>query len=465
MKYFYFISIVSSLFFLSSADSVIAQDSSQQYLLKVLDYEKLTTERIFKVADIGDKARQINFSLVDLGGDGQQEIVLTNGTGGQPWLKIFDGYGNLINEYLVYNENFFGGVSLTTADFDNDKKSELVVGAGEGGGPHVRILDGFGKMKINPGFFSGDKKDLSGIRVTAGDVDNDNKPEIIVWQRSAPSKIRIFNLLGQLNQELSLDGLTVIKQIQIFDFDSDKKNEIFISGFKLGRPVIQAYQYSGRNIWELSFDQFKSKEINFSFYNNGQDKEIIVSGGLLSEPLLLFVNLSSKKVVRELKPFEKDYQGGLQTIVGDIDGDRKLELVVAQERIKTAEKKIEKYIAVDISEQKLRYYQNGYLINEQIVSSGKKSMPTPIGEFKILNKIEVAYSRAYNLYMPHWLGFTWGGAGIHGLPYWKNGKKIVYEGANHLGQRVSHGCVRLSLEAAEELYDWVVVGTPVFVSN
>ncbi len=123
----------------------------------------------------------------------------------------------------------------------------------------------------------------------------------------------------------------------------------------------------------------------------------------------------------------------------------------------------EKTIIVDLSDQKLSFYQDGLRLATHPISTGRWGFPTPLGEFKVLNKIPRAYSRTYNLYMPFWMAFAGGGAyGIHELPEWPNGVK---EGENHLGTPVSHGCIRLGVGPAEELYNWAEVGTRVIVQK
>ncbi len=122
-----------------------------------------------------------------------------------------------------------------------------------------------------------------------------------------------------------------------------------------------------------------------------------------------------------------------------------------------------KKIKISIAEQKLRCFDDGDLVYEFIISTGKWSMPTPKGIFKIENKFKTAYSKPYKLWMNYWMAFTPdGNYGIHELPYWKlkNGK-IIYEGRDHLGKRVSHGCVRLGIGAAEKVFNWAEIGTVV----
>jgi len=91
---------------------------------------------------------------------------------------------------------------------------------------------------------------------------------------------------------------------------------------------------------------------------------------------------------------------------------------------------------------------------------GKNSILTPTGNFKIMIKKLHGYSYAFDVPTPYWMAFSPDShsLGIHCLP-------VSYEGGylRHLGHRASHGCVRLSPEAAEYLFDHVVLGTKVFI--
>ncbi len=88
-------------------------------------------------------------------------------------------------------------------------------------------------------------------------------------------------------------------------------------------------------------------------------------------------------------------------------------------------------------------------------------MDTPKGKHQIYNKHPRAWSNKYGLYMPYWMAITTDGRfGIHELPEWPGGYK---EGQNHLGIKVSHGCVRLGVGPAKVVYNWADIGTPVIV--
>jgi LysM repeat protein len=120
-----------------------------------------------------------------------------------------------------------------------------------------------------------------------------------------------------------------------------------------------------------------------------------------------------------------------------------------------------KRIVVDLSAQRMYVYQNGQLLWNWVVSTGRPGQDTAVGKYKVQNKILNAYAYTWNLQMPYWLGTYWAGSlqnGIHALPIQANGQRLW---AGYLGQRVSFGCIILSTQNAQTLYNWATVGTPV----
>jgi lipoprotein-anchoring transpeptidase ErfK/SrfK len=120
-----------------------------------------------------------------------------------------------------------------------------------------------------------------------------------------------------------------------------------------------------------------------------------------------------------------------------------------------------KYIDINLAIQILSIFENGKIIDAFLVSSGKRGMETPSGQYAIRNKTPRAWSKIYGLFMPFWMAMVSDGKfGIHELPEWPSGYK---EGAAHLGIPVSHGCVRLGVGPAKIVYDWAEIGTPIVV--
>lgn len=116
----------------------------------------------------------------------------------------------------------------------------------------------------------------------------------------------------------------------------------------------------------------------------------------------------------------------------------------------------EKWIEVDLSEQKLKAWEGGSLFMETLVSTGLPHTPTPTGEFRIWIKLRATKMSGgrgrYYYYLPNvpYVMFFendkvkgWKGYGLHGT-YWHS----------DFGNRRSHGCVNLPTEKAKELYYW-----------
>ena len=85
----------------------------------------------------------VNVALGDLDGDGTSEIIVAAGPGGGPHVRVFDLSGHPIDKwsFFAYGASFSGGVHVAVADVNGDGDDEIVTAPGAGGGPHVRVWD------------------------------------------------------------------------------------------------------------------------------------------------------------------------------------------------------------------------------------------------------------------------------------------------------------------------------------
>jgi len=82
----------------------------------------------------------VRVASCDVNGDGFPDIVVGAGPGGGPHVRVFDGVTGAqltdpIGSFFAYNPGFIGGV------FVGCLPNRVIVGAGAGGGPHVQVLD------------------------------------------------------------------------------------------------------------------------------------------------------------------------------------------------------------------------------------------------------------------------------------------------------------------------------------
>lgn len=191
----------------------------------------------------------VNVAVADLNGDGQAEIITGAGVGGGPHVRIFNTNGEVLGQFFAFNENFSGGVNVSAGDVTGDGESEIVVGAGVGGGPQVRIFKRDGRV-INQ-FFAFDENFRGGVKVLVGDIEGGssrNKKEIITSPGAGGGPhVRIFNNHGVvLSQFFAFDtrfrgGVN----IAIGDVNGDKKNEIITGAGPGGTPHLRVYSPAG----------------------------------------------------------------------------------------------------------------------------------------------------------------------------------------------------------------------------
>ncbi len=124
-----------------------------------------------------------------------------------------------------------------------------------------------------------------------------------------------------------------------------------------------------------------------------------------------------------------------------------------------------KAIVVDVSEQRAYVYENDRLLWTFVVSTGLPGLDTWRGEYTIQNKLPMAYASTWGIQMPYWMGIYWAGPlqnGFHALPIQPGGYRL-WEG--YLGTPVSYGCIILSDQDAQTLYNWAEIGTYVRVQD
>ncbi len=124
----------------------------------------------------------------------------------------------------------------------------------------------------------------------------------------------------------------------------------------------------------------------------------------------------------------------------------------------------DKRIVVSISKQRTQVFEDGKLKWDWATSTGIADSPTWPGIYQIISHEPNAYAGNWDLWMPHFMGvyqpipgadFT---NGFHGFPT-RGGSQILW--TNSLGTKVTFGCILLSNENAEALYNWAEEGVVV----
>ncbi|MBW4669792.1 MAG: L,D-transpeptidase [Cyanomargarita calcarea GSE-NOS-MK-12-04C] len=136
-------------------------------------------------------------------------------------------------------------------------------------------------------------------------------------------------------------------------------------------------------------------------------------------------------------------------ILGETNANNR-KIMIAQVEPKSQVRRIE----IDLSKQRLYAWEGKTLVYSFRVSTGKRSTPTPTGEFFIDSKYRTNRMRGRNYDIPDvpYAMYFYRGYAIHGA-YWHNS----------FGTPISHGCVNLPVQQARKLYNWTKLGMMVQV--
>ena len=167
-----------------------------------------------------------------------------------------------------------------------------------------------------------------------------------------------------------------------------------------------------------------------------------------------------------------DYVKYIKSQTGEFEADQRAQflnrLVGFKDRVSTqradilgeaTQPKGEKWIEVDLSDQKLYMKEGDTTAGSFLISSGKWA-PTPQGQWRIWTKLRYtrmmggskALGTYYNLPNVPYTMYYDRGYGIHGA-YWHN----------NFGNPMSHGCINMKPEEAGIVFRWADIGTKVIV--
>lgn len=170
---------------------------------------------------------ELKIAIGDINDDGNLEIITGPSSGFPLPIKVYSRYGEeLKSNWLPLGKKYKGGYSLAIRHNKN-VPNQILIGTGVGVKPEVYVIDD--KFKIIKHWLAFEAGFRGGVNVAVGDVDGNGSSEVIVGAGSGKKpEIKIFNIDGKLlskfiaYQSFNTPGI----EVQAIDADYDGKDEI-----------------------------------------------------------------------------------------------------------------------------------------------------------------------------------------------------------------------------------------------
>jgi FG-GAP-like repeat len=283
----------------------------------------------------------------DLNGDDKAEIVLGGGPTTAPWppvangpdqrVDVFRADGTPVGGFTAYPGLFQGGVRVALADFDHDRRPEIVTAPGPGMGSEIGVfsqewVEGRDRGDRLSHFLAFEPSFQGGASLAAGDVGGNGDNEILVASGPGrPPEVRVFDLKGrQISSLVPFEaGYQGGLSVAVGDLNADGRPEIvvgtlappariraFTGGVQFG-PTIPPFPAGGPGV-----------EVGVADVD-GSGHGLIVAGGATGvNPPLALVDPLGGGVVRSTET-GNGIRNGIRVAGGDLEGDGRDEIVVS----------------------------------------------------------------------------------------------------------------------------------------
>jgi hypothetical protein len=272
--------------------------------------------------------------LIDVNLSAAADIVTGAGDSAGPHVKVFSGVSAAESaSFLAYPPTFQGGVRVASGDVNGDGFADVITGAGAGGGPHVKVFDGRTGVQILS-FLAYDPAFTGGVFVAAGDINGDGIDDIVTGAGAGgPAHVKVFDgrngaLLKSFN---AYDGFTGGVRVATGDVNGDGVVDI-VTGTGPGAAA-HVKVFDGltledrRSFFAYGTGFTGGVYVAAGDFDGDGAADIVTGAGAGGGPHVKVFDGGTGEQERSFFAYDASFQGGVRVAAGDVNGDGRVDII------------------------------------------------------------------------------------------------------------------------------------------
>ncbi|OGY71509.1 MAG: hypothetical protein A2986_00720 [Candidatus Jacksonbacteria bacterium RIFCSPLOWO2_01_FULL_44_13] len=272
----------------------------------ILQHEFLAYDKTMKAG--------VSVALGDVNNDNELEIITGPATPAVSPVRVFNLKGVLLKEFQAFPSHIKVGIHIASGDVLGNSKDAIVIGAGNGGGPMIRVFNGDGEMVSQ--FFAGDRAGRQGISFALGDTDGNGINEIgAITSIAKKNTITFYNAYGGVERVTSVQegALPLGRDIVIAENAVDTGEARIITGSAQGEQAdVKIFSLDGRMVKTIPlFNRLLKSGITLTLADANADgkKDIIATPRRGGGPQAQMFDLDGK-AIKQFFIFDKNVRKG-----------------------------------------------------------------------------------------------------------------------------------------------------------
>lgn len=269
----------------------------------------------------------VEVAAADVNGDGKADVIAAAETPDDAQIKIFDGStGALLDSFHPFGLVSGGTLRVAAGNVTGDGKPEIVVGATSGYQPQIRIFspDGTKLAEFSAPIYNGRS-------LAVGDVNGDGKAEIEMGSGpSYDSSVAVFDATGTLATQFEAYGYSFTNGVRVAvgDLNGDGSLEEVTGQGPYGNSELTVLDEQGNELQDLyPFGQtWQGLYVAAGDVNGDGKAEIVAGSGCCEEPRVKVYDGSGHEVSSFLA-FDPTFQGGVRVATGDLEGNGTADII------------------------------------------------------------------------------------------------------------------------------------------